>query len=329
MLDAAQLKLLCEPFGFRPEDTRRIGWSQNEVFEAGPADDRSILRVSHGRGRTLEQVNAELAWIDDLASRGIDVCRPRPSLDGRRCERVILSGTEYLVAHFNRAPGRAIVNADIDDSLYARLGRLTAQLHAASFDGSKLAKDKYPRPMWYASRLLTDDLDIHAPVISRSFRAAVRQLIGELRPLTDGSLGLVHADISFGNGFLDGERLWIFDFDNCETGSIVQDLATVLYDSIFCRLLNRVPDAELAMRTRQRWTAFLNGYRDIRALGPIDPQMLRKFLILREAVIYTHYCRVLDQSALSETWRAGMDQMRRNVEGSITQIEFGDCREPY
>ncbi len=321
------LQLLCEPFGLRADRLRRIACSQNEVFECRDGEDRSIFRVSHGRGRTPGEVEAEIAWMTDLADRGVDVCRPRVSRAGRRCERRIISDVEYLVAHFDHAPGRKFGPADRDESLYARLGALTARLHSASFDTATPAKDLYPRPMWYASRLLTDDLDRFTPAEDHAFRAAVRDLTADLKRRTDGDLGLIHADVSFTNTFLDeaspdGPRLWVFDFDNCEVGSVVQDLATIVYDATYCHLLNRVPPADLGMMVRRRWDALLEGYRAVRHLGPIDAELMRRFLVLREAVIYTHYCRILDRAKLSDTFREGMNRMRRNVERGVTEVDL-------
>jgi Ser/Thr protein kinase RdoA (MazF antagonist) len=56
-------------------------------------------------------------------------------------------------------------------------------------------------------------------------------LVNDLRIDASDPPGLVHGDISFTNVFLDGGTLTLFDFDNCEVGTVVQDLATVLYDA--------------------------------------------------------------------------------------------------
>ena len=319
MLDGKRMRAVCSRFGIT-SDPKCVRVSQNAVYEVeGDGGDRSILRVSSGRGRSLEQIEAELDWVADLAARGIDVCLPRPSLGGRRCERVVCGDAEFLAVRFDRAPGRKVVRADVDEALYASLGTLVAKLHAASFDDDS---PQPRRPVWYESRLLTTYFHRHARGQPRAFRAAVERLVDELKAVP-AVLRLVHADVSFGNTFLDGSRLWIFDFDNCELGSVEHDLAVVLYDGVLCHFLNRVPADRLAELTRLHWGAFLAGYRSVRDCE-LDLDALRKHLILREAVIYVHYLRTLDPSAMTDAWRAGLDRMRQNVELGRAEVEVDE-----
>jgi Ser/Thr protein kinase RdoA (MazF antagonist) len=213
MLDFATLQRLCEPFGLPADRANFIARSQNDVF----AFEDSILRVSHGRGQTLESIENELSWIDDLAARGLPVCRGRRSRSGQRCERVV------------------------------------------------------------------------------------------------------------SNVFVNGQTLSLFDFDNCEIGTVVQDLATVFYDAIYCHLLNRVPAAEVAPTYRHRCRVFLDAYRSVRSLAPLPTRRFQRFLILREGIIYAHYCRIFADKEIRPGFKQGMEQMRANVERGFTEAEFEDC----
>lgn len=323
MLDRRLLTRLGRPFGFEADDLRWIRSSQNHVYECGPPTGPAILRVSSGRGRIVAEVEAELDWIEDLARRGVPVCRARLSSEGKRCHVVSIDGEDHLVACFEKAPGRAVEIADLTPELHARLGELTAGLHAAVFDDRTAEADfSSARAPWHASRLLNSDLDRYTAKSVDGFRAAVRSLVARLMPQVEHRLGLLHADISFSNVFVDGGGLILFDFDNCEHGPIEQDFATILYDSLYCRLLNRVPADELPCRIGERWDAFLTGYRGVRPHVEIDANLLRQFLVLREAIIYTHYCRTVDLATVRESFREGMDEMRRNVEAAVTPV-FG------
>ena len=215
---------------------------------------------------------------------------------------------------------------DVDDDIYVVLGQLTARLHEASFDSDPPARMRFARPAWHESRLLNDDVARYTPPAEERFRAAVRMIINESKDdVVDDSPGLVHGDISFTNVFLDGCTLTLFDFDNCEVGTVLQDLATVFYDAIYCHLLNRVAPAEVAPTYRRRCRVFLAAYRTIRPLRALPSERLRKVLILREAIIYTHYWRILDRATLRPGFQEGMDQMRSNVERSVTDAEFEDA----
>lgn len=322
MLSPRHLSLLGSEFGLEVQDLRWLRSSQNHVYECGPPTAPSILRVSCDRGRTLEEVEAELAWIDRLHDIGIPVSRARRSRHGRRCEVVVIDGVTHLVVQFDRAPGRPVELPDLTLELHTELGELTGRLHAASFD-DPTAVSQPPltaRQPWYRSRLLTDDLERFTDPSAGDFRIAVQRLVERLRPRVDHRLGLLHADISFSNVFLDGAGLALFDFDNCEFGAIEQDFATILFDSIYCRLLHRVPTDELPTRVAERWQAFLVGYRRIRPSVEIDLELLREFLVLREAIIYVHYGRTVDLTTVRPGFREGMDEMRRNVEADVTPV---------
>jgi Ser/Thr protein kinase RdoA (MazF antagonist) len=318
MLNNQQVKAVCARFGIS-QPVKSVRVSQNEVFEVGTdGGDASVLRVSRSRGRTLDEIEAELDWTEDLAARGIDVCRPRRSPEGRRCERIECDGAELLAVHFNRAPGRKVLRADVDLSLYTTLGVLTGKLHAASFDQTA------PQPnriAWHQSRLLTTDFDAHIGP-NGGFRSAVEELVGELKSFPERQR-LVHSDISFGNTFLDGSQLWIFDFDNCETAPVEHDLATVFYDGVLCHFLNKVAGDQLSMVVRTHWCAFLNGYRSVREPS-LDLTALRQFVVLREAIIYVHYLRTLNLADLSDAQRAGVERMRENVERGISEVELDE-----
>ena len=321
MMTAHDLSQLGKPFGLGSEVLRWIRSSQNHVYECNLAGSLSILRVSSGRSRTIDEIETELDWIEDLASRGVPVCRAMSSRNNYRCEVVELDGTTHLVVQFERAPGRAVEQADISPELDAGLGELTARLHAASFDqpGRETTRPVARLP-WHQSRLLNEDLERFAPPAAESFRNAVRSQVAGLIPRVADRLGLLHADLSFSNVFLDGRRLVLFDFDNCEYGPIEQDFATVLFDSVYCRLLHRVPTDELPQRISERWRAYLAGYRSVRPEVEIDSDLLRRFLILREAIIYIHYCRTVDLSTARAGFREGMEEMRENVEREVTPV---------
>lgn len=322
MLEQSQIDAICAPFGIPGDASRLISSSQNSVFDCGAG--LPILRVSHNRDRTVAQVESELDWIEALAARGIKVCRPRRSLNGRRCECVVVDGREFLVVGFDRAPGRKVTVSDVDHALYRLLGQLTARLHAAAFDEENNPASATARPFWHQSRLLTGDVAAYLPREQDAFRWQMEALVNELKACVTNT-SLIHADISFTNVFYDGEDLWLFDFDNCERGPIEEDLATVIYDAVYCHWLNRVPPERLRDQVRQSCQAFVSGYETVRPRTKVNMETLRKFLVLREAVIYVHYCRTIDPAKITSGWRAGMDRMRSNVEQRLTEVDLHYC----
>jgi Ser/Thr protein kinase RdoA (MazF antagonist) len=321
--DKQIVSLLGRPFRLSANDLHPISVSQNTVFETREREQNVILRVSHNRGRTQNEVAAELDWIDQLAGRGLPVCRGLPAADGHRVDVQNHDGIEYLTVCFERAPGRRILPEDLGSDLAFRLGCLTAQLHQAAQEPDAMTLSAQERrPLWTESRLLTSDLQTFLPPEDSLFRNTMRALIAELEPAVKQDQRLVHGDISYGNAFLDDDTVWIFDFDNCETGSILQDFSTILFDSFFSSLIRHVPKSEISATVQRQWNSFLTGYRTICPELFIDAALLRQFVILREGILYIHYHRMLQGKEIAPAFRAGMQQMHDNVVRRIPAFEL-------
>lgn len=323
MLDAALLPTLFGDFDVDVERARFIRYSQNYAYESTRHGQPVVMRIARDRHLKPSQVDAEQEWVTYLADRGIDVCRPVRSNAGRWCESRQLDGSQFASVCLQRVPGRKMTEEEKTLEMNHKLGQLTAQLHDATLAYAR-NRSRVDRPQWFESRLLTEDLNRYVPESSAAFHGQVNSIVGELKsiPVKPDGYGLIHADISFGNCNIDNGRLWIFDFDNCEYGHFVNDIATMLYDSIYCALFNRMSRPQLENEVIARWKAFLDGYETVRNLGPIEPDVLRKFLVLREAVIYVHYQRVMTPERKAQL-HEGLEFMRRNVEAGVTDVPLG------
>jgi Ser/Thr protein kinase RdoA (MazF antagonist) len=333
-IDPAVLATIFARYGADPASARLLGRSQNHVYACTIGGEPAVLRVCVGRHRTADEVGAELAWTRELAAHGLPVCNPRTSPAGRWCERFAPAGdaagggaAEHLVVRFDPVPGGPVPRDDCRPATFAALGRLTAALHAATFDAGVGRACATGRPHWHASRLLNEDLAFLPPADeSAGFRAALRSLVADLRavPPAPDRYGLIHADVSFANVFADAAGgLHLFDFDNCERGWVEQDLATVAYDAIYTRLVTRTPAAEMDARVAAAWRSFRDGYQSVRPTRGLSAALLSDFLVLREAVIYVHYHRILDLAALPAAFRDGIAEMGQWVERRRPRARLG------
>lgn len=323
MIQEDHLTQLARPYGFAAGDLEFLRSSQNHVYLVRHGGKQSVLRVSKGRHRTREDVEAELAFVAFLAARGMNVCKPIPTRDGKLCVALSLEGESHVVTCFEHAPGRKITPEDIAPPIYEKLGGVLAQLHTHTLDLPP-GHPALARAHWHESRLLREDMAGLENRFSPGFGASVIDLIDKLRamPVNPMTFGLVHADPCLGNCFLHEDKLWIFDFDNCEQGHFVQDFATILYDSIYCRVLNKFADAGLNDRIAPLWAGLWRGYSRKGPLTEVDPVQFKRFFLLREAIIYGHYQRTLDVASLDDSLKAGLEVMRQNVENQEHQVDF-------
>lgn len=323
LVQSGHLEALARPYGLGAANLRFLRYSQNHVYACQYQGRKAILRITEDRHRTVQQVQAELAWIHFLADKGLRVCRPILSECGQMCVTKDLGGKRYIATCFEHAPGEGIARQHLTPELYQALGELLGKLHSltAAHHAMPWATQ---RPHWHASRLLRQDRETLRGALTKRFSESVDDLVRQLQelPTGGGGYGLVHADFSLGNCHLDGKHLWLFDFDNCEQGHFAQDVATVLYDSIYCKVLNKFADDGLNARMAGFWQPFWQGYCKSAPAQPLDIAQLKKFFLLREAIIYMHYHRVLDLRQMEPSFHAGLEVMRKNVEDQVHQADF-------
>lgn len=321
MLNIELLNTLVRPFGISDADLEFIQHSQNIVYRQ--LNRKRVIRISKERYRTESQTKAELDWVNYLAKQNISVCRPVPTENGQTFLSCVIEGVHYIVSSFEHAPGLAALRQDADEVVFEKLGALNGKMHQTA---KSFATTGHPldRLMCHESRLLNEDFLEFKQSITPKFRDSILDMISELNEgrRTPESFGLTHGDINFVNFYQDNGELWIYDFDNCEYGYHLQDLATTLYDSIYCKVLNKFADEGLNSRIKFLWGPLLKGYLINSPSKAVDTSRLKKFFILREAIIYVHYHRTLNVEELGDSFHRGLEVMRLNVENQTHQVDF-------
>ncbi|MGJ8657918.1 MAG: phosphotransferase enzyme family protein [Akkermansiaceae bacterium] len=324
MLKKEHLELILRPYGIDAAQLEFIRRSQNYVYRVG-AGQGDIVRICKGRYREEKDIEAELLWIEYLTQHGVKACRPIISNEGKLYHSVEIDGELHVVTVFEHAPGMRMHSKMADEATFEKLGRLTGCIHALAtkFESSGGSLN---RSSWMESRLLKEDFDDHLDVLSPVFVQSVESSIEELSsiPKSPGCFGILHGDIHFGNIFDDSGDLWIFDFDNCEYGYFVQELATILWDAVYCKEMNKFADDGLSERMRTWWQALLKGYFESSPMeeNDLNYEQLEKFFLLRESVIYVHYHQTLNLTEIDESFHEGLEVMKRNVETQSHQVDF-------
>ena len=192
-----------------------------------------------------------VAVADRFAGRAAGCAVPRP---------LCFEGTHHLL-FVEAAHGRRLTALGEDAAIDAtrRLGGALAELHDSGIDlpvaGGGRTSD---RQLEHAAALIA----AARPERGAAAAALARRLMGT-RPRSSSFVPL-HGDVHIKNAVLDGERLWLIDFDQAYTGPASADLGSFL-------AVLRV-DALIGARTPERAaalaTAFLGGYADVRPLPP-------------------------------------------------------------
>ncbi len=256
---------------------------ENAVFrvmlpEIGPA----ALRL-HRRGyQSADAVWSELWWTGALADRGLAVPRPLVADDGEWVVHLGDGRIASMVGWVEGTPlGEAGVplagTADAQMRLHASLGRLVAEVHAAT-DRLTLPP-AFQRPRWDEEGLLGE-----APLWGRFWdhpaaSAEERALLAAARDAAAARLadyaaggadrGLIHADVLRENVLALGHHVALIDFDDAGFGFRLYDLGTALSQNLGEPALPAI------------LTGLVEGYATVRPLSGADREMLPWFTLLR------------------------------------------------
>lgn len=243
----------------------------SDTYLLSTAERQFALKVYRTNWRTDAAILEELAAIRHMGSRGVEVAMPVARSDGKWITQIPAPEGLRKAMLFDWAPGRAPLYKDVSHA--RRYGDLVARLHAAG--------DDFPlgdaRPRLDADYLLEVPLSRirtrlkRFPSVARDLDALAertRVRIAQVFP-TLSDWGFCHGDIWANNARIDGDRLVLFDFDLCGSGSTLFDLATYRWDA-------RCKGFETPA-----WSAFLEGYLSVRPAAEASLEHLSLFMILR------------------------------------------------
>jgi Ser/Thr protein kinase RdoA (MazF antagonist) len=255
----------------------------SDTYLVSTATGNYALKVYRSRWRTRQAILAELAAIEHMNSRGVDVAIPIPRHDGRLTTGIAAPEGVRIAVLFRWAPGRA--PSYIDPVHARRYGNLVARLHIA---GDSLTASA-SRPRMDFEYLLGRPLErIRSRTKSMSIVPRLEPLANRVLARFDAAKsslpdwGFCHGDIWSDNALLDDQRLVVFDFDFCGTGWRAFDIASFKWHARFQGV------------EQVAWQPFIEGYLDVRPAGAGSLEFMPLFMIIRHLWTAAH---VIDRTA--------------------------------
>lgn len=285
-------------------ELKLVSASENTVFRVTTEGERAYaLRVHRPGYHTLAELNSELQWTAALNGSGVRTPKPLLTRKGRGYATVPFphsSETRHvgMVEWIDGVPLARVIDQATDEETVAQrfvqLGRIAARIHNQAVEWR--LPDDFERHAFDADGLMGDapfwgpfwDL----PQLKRAHRKQIlvaRSTIAAL--LTDygkehGTYSLIHADLHPHNLLVDGEDLYIIDFDDAGFGWHQYELAVALFSYQGEARFDTIRDA------------LIMGYRSERAIDDHALELLPMFLLIRALVLlgWIHHRPELDRS---------------------------------
>lgn len=282
-------EILCR-YGLSREAKLLSAWHAF-TFDVHRGGARYILRMTANNHRSTAEIEGELDWMTQVRADGIAVPQAIRSNRGRWIECIDGADARFSAVLFERLNGKMVSEADWNLGLFGKWGALVGRLHRADAK----AQVGVSRAIWSDSDFL--NIEAYIPDSLPEVKASARELIAAISdlPRDRNSFGIIHADVYQDNFFLSHDGLELFDFDNCEYGFFVSDIAISLYAALW-RLR---PQADPQSFAEDFLSAFLEGYNREFNLPPRQLSRLPLFLRLREVFIYVVARKMLDLENLT------------------------------
>ncbi|MBI5032125.1 MAG: phosphotransferase [Chloroflexi bacterium] len=196
----------------------------NLVYEYEIDKTPMILRISFTPERTLEQIQAELHFVNYLSNNGVNVSKPVPSNNGNWVETFQAAGIPFHIVTFVKGKGMRVPDneyryrTDVPiEEYFRKWGRLLGQMHALK-KSYRPESDEIKRPEWFDLHKSKLAMATQLPDRFHRVQVQIQFLLEELKslPRTKDTFGLIHGDLNDGNFTVDYANgdITVFDFDD-------------------------------------------------------------------------------------------------------------------
>jgi Ser/Thr protein kinase RdoA (MazF antagonist) len=306
-------------YGIARDTVRLLDGFESFIYEYERGSRGYILRISHSLHRTSDLTQGEIEWVNYLAANGVPAARAVPSERGNLVEPIAAGdGSHFTAVSFERARGDHPTEADWEDGLAVKLGRIVGSMHA-------LTKDFAPSDVRFRRHEWCDDYPdgfaaMYLPPTETTVIDKFSQLRGYLRalPKDRDSYGLIHVDVHGGNFYVNDGQVTLFDFDDCQYAWFIYDIAMALFYAIAhdCVEKEHIEWADSFLRQ------FMEGYRLENTIGGEWLRQIPYFLKLREIDLYIIIHRSCDLDDLDPWCASFMHNRKYKIENDVPYVDL-------
>lgn len=203
-------------FGVNSNSFKSLGGGfANFIYEFDKSGASYVLRYSLSSYRSNNLIKGEIDFIKYLYDNGVPVAKPVPISKDNFVGQFEVDGREISFVSFEKLKGKMGVQAKWSPRLIQKWGKTMGKIHALSKNYSP-AKD-IKRLEWSEDKF-TQQPNSYIPNyetgIIEKFKDIKNQIIA--LPKDIDSYGLIHGDFTPINFLVDDEKIYVYDFDDCE-----------------------------------------------------------------------------------------------------------------
>jgi len=262
-----------------------INHGENTTFKVAAAcGSRFLLRIHRANYHSPQAIGEELQWLKFLQERNFTVPEPIVSLDGELLTEVTYKGLNRRCSLLKWVEGRFVEKSISPDHLF-QAGKLLAGFqnatpgsfsqHRIYWNSEGLAGEQ---PMFGSYDRLAGVSSADQELISQARRAIFARLKAYEKSFPE-KMGLIHADLHFGNILNQKGSFAAIDFDDCGFGFHVYDLVIPYMGAL------AIMNEDKKKRSEEFFAALIAGYQTSRVFTDLDESMFHCLLACRRILM--------------------------------------------
>lgn len=283
--------------------------SANFLFIFKHESRNYVLRFNHAGERTPGYIQAELDFLHHLAALGVAIARPIASRSGNFVESVATALGLFHAVVFEALPGEHKELEALTPAMFAAWGRALGELHQAAQSYTGAGRQAWRDQLAAIAQTLPEEEKAAHTLLER----IERQL--QALPVHPQNFGLIHFDFELDNLLWHNDSLGIIDFDDAAWYWFAADIAFALRDLFD-------DSAAQVDLTHEAFLAFLQGYRQAKAITQEEVQRIPLFLQLHNVRSFALLGRILDEPA-QDGDPAWMGELRQKLTRKMNAYRDG------
>lgn len=304
-------------YGLHGERQLSSGGFENIMYEYTAPEANTMIRFTPYSQTSFDSIRAEVDFIRYLHMNGAPVPGIIPSVNGNLIEKLDSESMKYALVAFEKAKGVPAVTIPVTQwtpALLQAFGALMGMLHRLTI--SYTPPEGIRKPEWdqdefyYPEKYMPDQ----SCIVEKS-----RDLLNRISslPRNPSSYGLIHADMTLNNLYVDQEQITIFDFDDSRYGFFAQDIAVALFFWLMdLGIQERESSAELFLDN------FITGYEREYTIDTCWLRQIPLFLDLQVMLCYTVIVDDCELDNLNVWCQRFMKNRRYDIEHGIPFVSL-------
>lgn len=262
--------------------------SENYTFLVRMGKAKRILRVHRPYYHTPDELNSENIWMKRL-KKDTELILPKIvcGLDGKMIQRFYSDNKNitYSCSMFTYLEGTLATELNLTGNELLKkmvsMGKIAAILHNyVVANEMKIHRNQWNFDSMFGEKAIWGDwrnckeLKVQDVQLFEKALSIMEKRLADFGKGFD-RYGLIHCDLRFANTIIDGNKLQIIDFDDC-------GYSWFLYDLACCMLEYNDQIDELV-------SAWLTGYRGIRALSEEEIAEIPTFILMRRILRFAWF----------------------------------------